>query len=168
MNQPFDPHDRPAPQPYYEARPEQPAGYAVQPYQPMPVAQYPAAQLSYPTQFQPALVSAAGRLGARLLDTLLLVVTFGIGWLIWSMVTWSNGQTPAKQLLGQVVADANTGEAFDWGRMALRCFVIEGLLGMLLNAVSCGIYFWVDALMVFGDRQRTLHDRMAGSIVRHR
>ncbi|WP_433362398.1 RDD family protein [Actinoplanes sp. CA-142083] len=114
-----------------------------------------------------SLVSAGGRLGARLLDGLLLIVTLGIGWLIWSCITWSNGQTPAKSLLGHVVADVNTGEAFGWGRMAFRSLVVDGLLGWLLDAVSCGIYFWVDSFMVFGDRQRTLHDRMAGSIVRH-
>jgi hypothetical protein len=51
--------------------------------------------------------------------------------------------------------------------MALREFCIKGLLGGLLNVVSFGIYFWVDAFMIFGDRQRTLHDRMANSIVRH-
>jgi hypothetical protein len=113
------------------------------------------------------LVSTGGRLGARLLDGLLFVVTLGIGWLIWSCVTWANGQTPAKSLLGHVIADVHTGEAFGWGRTAFREIFLDGLLAWLLDAVTCGIYFWVDAFMVFGDRQRTLHDRMAGSIVRH-
>jgi hypothetical protein len=154
----------PPPQTYLYTPPQRTEGYAVRPYQPMAAP----AVVHYVPAYQPALVSAGGRLGARLLDGLLLLVTLGIGWLVWSFVTWSNGQTPAKQLLGHVVADAGNGEAFGWGRMALRSLVIDGLLAAFLNAISCGIYFWVDALMVFGDRQRTLHDRMAGSIVRHR
>ena len=87
--------------------------------------------------------------------------------MIWTLITWADGQTPGKKLLGHVVVDAATGVPFDWGRMALRQFVIQGLLGGLLNGVTLGIYFWVDALMVFGERQRTLHDRMANSVVRY-
>jgi uncharacterized RDD family membrane protein YckC len=161
MTQPLGGNPVPSHQAYPAMPSAPPAGYAVQPYSPVPVP------VGYAPQYQYPLVSVGGRLGARLLDGLLLIVTLGVGWLIWSFITWSNGQTPAKQLLGHVVADANTGAAFGWGRMALRSLVIDGLLAAFLNAVSCGIYFWVDALMVFGDRQRTLHDRMAGSIVRH-
>lgn len=143
-------------QPYYPAA--APTHYT-QPHAPAPYAITPAAQYS--------LVSAGGRFGAVLLDGLLLLITLGIGWLVWAIITWADGQTPAKKLLGQVVADANTGEPFDWGRMALREFCIKGLLGWLLNVVTFGIYFLVDSFMIFGDRQRTLHDRMANSIVRH-
>ncbi|XVV10089.1 RDD family protein [Actinoplanes sp. CA-131856] len=113
------------------------------------------------------LVSAGGRLGALLLDGLLMMVTLWIGWLVWSMFTWSDGQTPGKKLLGHVVADAQTGQPFDWGRMAVREFCVKGLLGWFLDVVTLSVYFWIDAFTVFGDRQRTLHDRMAGSIVRH-
>lgn len=128
--------------------------YSGQPYAPVPVA-------------GGTLVSAGARFGAFLLDGLLCLVTLGIGYLIWALITWSDGQTPAKRLLGHVVVDAQTGVPFDWGRMVLRQFVIQGLLGGLLSSLSLGIYFWVDALMVFGERQRTLHDRMANSVVRY-
>ena len=150
-------------QPYpaqpYSAQPHSAQLYSAQPYSAQPYSPGPIGGGT--------LVSAGGRFGAFLLDGLLILVTLGIGYLIWSLITWSDGQTPAKKLLGQVVVDATTGVPFDWGRMALRQFVIQGLLGWLLNAVTLGIYFWVDALMVFGERQRTLHDRMANSVVRY-
>ncbi|GIE93540.1 RDD family protein [Paractinoplanes rishiriensis] len=159
---------------------EYPAGYGSErtPYQPTQAYAFPSPpqrgaiqvhqqQTPMPYAATPAPVSAGGRLGAVLLDALLMLVTLWIGWLIWSLFTWQNGQTPGKQMLGHVVADAQTGEPFDWARMALREFCIKGVLGWLLNVVSFGIYFWVDSLMVLGDRQQTLHDRMANSIVRH-
>jgi hypothetical protein len=145
---------------YPVASPQQ----AVQPYEPRPAAplyQQTAALAG------PRLVTAGGRFGALLLDGLLMLVTLGIGWIVWSLFTWSDGQSPAKKLLGHVVADPITGAAFDWGRMALREFCIKGLLGWVLNLVSFGIYSWVDAFMCLSDRQRTLHDRMANSVVRY-
>jgi uncharacterized RDD family membrane protein YckC len=153
--------------PPVSAAPQQAGGAALQPYGSAPVPAHhavpyvPAQAGGYP------LVSAGGRIGAALLDGLLMFVTLWIGWLVWAMITWSDGQTPAKKLLGHVVADANTGQPVDWGRMALREFCIKGLLAWVLNLVTFGIYFWVDSFVGLGDRQRTLHDRMANSIVRH-
>lgn len=155
-----------------------PPGNALQPYPawpsnapavypPAPAAYAPAPVPQWPARPAFQLVSAGGRLGAVLVDGLLIVVTFGIGWLIWAMITWCNGQTPGRQLLGHVVADANTGEAFGWGRMFLREFLIRGLLFWIPNAVTFGIFGLVDALMVFRSDGRTLHDMTAGSIVRH-
>ncbi|MBU2670397.1 RDD family protein [Actinoplanes bogorensis] len=140
-----------------------PANAELQPYSP---AAYPLPTPTIATAERP-LVSVGGRFGALLLDSLLMLVTLWIGWIIWSMITWSDGQTPAKKLLGHVVADQQTGRPLDWGQMAMREFCIKGLLGSVLNLVSAGVYFWVDSFMVFGERQRTLHDRMANSIVRH-
>jgi uncharacterized RDD family membrane protein YckC len=157
-----------APQAPWSAQPGAVQPYSVQPYpgQPYPGQPYPAPISPFPEAPVGRLVSAGGRFGAFLLDVLLCCVTLGIGYLIWSLVTWSDGQTPAKKLLGHVVVDANTGVPFDWGRMALREFVIEGLLGGALNTISFGVYFWVDSLMILGAGQRTLHDRMANSVVR--
>jgi uncharacterized RDD family membrane protein YckC len=140
-----------------------------QPQEPLPDLTY--ASLMTP---QPApvavpvrLVSPGGRFGALLLDILLAVVTLGIGYLIWSLIVWSDGQTPAKQLLGHVVADAQTGAPADWGRMFMREFVIRFLLFGLISTITFGVFAIVDACLVFGDDRRTLHDKMAGTIVRH-
>ena len=42
-------------------------------------------------------------------------------------------------LLGHVVADAETGVPFDWGRMFLREFVIKGMLFGFLSLITLGV-----------------------------
>ncbi len=52
------------------------------------------------------------------LDTLLLIVTLGVGWLIWSIVVWGRGQSPGKQILGMRVLRTEHLEANDrWGML---------------------------------------------------
>jgi hypothetical protein len=40
------------------------------------------------------------RLAALALAPLLLVVTLGVGWLVWCVVEWANGRTPSYRVLG--------------------------------------------------------------------
>jgi uncharacterized RDD family membrane protein YckC len=152
--------------PPVSAVPQSPPGMDLQPYSPAYPQPYGPAYPPAPATAHP-LVSAGGRFGAALLDGLLALFTLYLGWLIWSLFTWADGQTPAKKLLGHVVIDARTGRAFGWGEMAVREFLIKGLLGWLLNMLTFSVYFLIDSFMVFGDRQRTLHDRMVNSVVRH-
>ncbi|MGA0866763.1 MAG: RDD family protein [Candidatus Nanopelagicaceae bacterium] len=64
------------------------------------------------------------RLGGYFLDLALALVTLGIGWVIWSLVVWRNGLTPAKQILKmRVVAEESRTNA-TWGHMAIRQFLI--------------------------------------------
>lgn len=114
------------------------------------------------------LVPPGGRLSALLLDVGLAVITLGAGWLVWSLITWRAGQTPGKRLMGHVVADASTGVPLNWGRMALREIVVRALLGAVLGLATASVFLLADASMVFSDGHRTLHDRLAGSIVRYR
>jgi uncharacterized RDD family membrane protein YckC len=114
------------------------------------------------------LVAPGARFSALLLDLALAVVTLGAGWLIWSLVTWRTGQTPAKRLLGHTVADATTGEPLGWGRMALRELVVGALLGSVLGLATATVYLLADAAMTFSPGHRTLHDHLAGSVVRYR
>ncbi|BBH71470.1 hypothetical protein ACTI_81550 [Actinoplanes sp. OR16] len=109
----------------------------------------------------PALVTPGGRIAAGLLDLLLFVVTLGAGWLVWAMFTWPAGQTPAKRLLGHVVADGVTGRPFGRRRMAFR----EVCLKVALNVVTLTAFAWIDCFFVFTDQHRTLHDRIADSVV---
>jgi uncharacterized RDD family membrane protein YckC len=149
--------------PFAYGMPQQATRADLQPY--VPAAPPLSYGQPYPTSGQ--LVSPGGRLGAALVDAVLMLVTLYIGWIVWSLITWSDGQTPGKKLLGHVTTDANTGRPLDWGQMALREFCVKGLLGFLLGTITCGVYGLVDAFMVFGDRQRTLHDKIANSVVTH-
>ena len=64
------------------------------------------------------------RLGGYLVDQLLSVVTVYIGWLIWSLLLWRNGQTPGKRLVKTRVYDVTTGKPASWKLMALRQVVV--------------------------------------------
>jgi uncharacterized RDD family membrane protein YckC len=113
------------------------------------------------------LVTPGGRLASVLLDFLLMTVTLLIGWVIWTLIVWANGQTPGKQLLGHVVADVSTGRPFGWGQMFVREFAVRGLLFTMINMLTFGIFGIIDGCLVFSEDHRTLHDRMAASVVRY-
>jgi uncharacterized RDD family membrane protein YckC len=68
--------------------------------------------------------SVQHRLGGYFLDLGLAIVTLGIGWVIWSLIVWRHGLTPAKQILKlRVVAEESRTNA-TWGHMAIRQFLI--------------------------------------------
>lgn len=109
-------------------------------------------------------VSTAGkRFGAYLLDILLAIVTLGIGWLIWSLIVWTNGQSPAKALLGMRCIRTDTGRAATWGTMALRELVGKSILGY----ITLGITTIVSAIMILSDNERHqgVWDKIANTVV---
>ena len=67
---------------YGQPFPQQPAWGA----QPLPGYAFP-------------LASRGKRFGALALDALFYMVTCGIGWFIWTLIVWKDGQTPGKQVL---------------------------------------------------------------------
>lgn len=77
--------------------------------------------------------SAGHRIGAFAVDAGLYIVTLGIGWFIWSMVLWNQGQTPAKKLLKLRVLDETTGRPARWGHMLIR-------QGLIPTTMSLGFY----------------------------
>jgi len=72
------------------------------------------------------------RLGGKAVDLAMYTVTFGIGWLIWSLIVWGQGQTPGKQILKLRVYDKTTGNPSKWGHMAIR----ECLIPIALSLVT--------------------------------
>ena len=87
--------------------------------------------------------SVQHRLGGRAVDAAMYVVTLGIGWFIWSLVVWGQGQTPGKQIVKLRVYDKTTGKPVKWAHMALREFallftvyIIFGALTAIFNVTS--------------------------------
>ncbi len=105
------------------------------------------------------------RLGSSLIDLVLIIVTLIIGWLIWTLIVWSKGQTPGKQICGQRVVMKRTGRAATWGEMALRDFVIRGLAIGIIGQITCGIFTLVATFMIFSTYHETMWDKWAGTLV---
>lgn len=115
------------------------------------------------TNFQTA--SPGARLGAYFLEVLLAIITLGIGYIIWSLVVWSKGTTPGHQILKMYVIDSKSGQIATWGHMALREFVIKGIVISLGSFFTFGILWLVDSLMIFRQDRRTLHDLICSTNV---
>jgi uncharacterized RDD family membrane protein YckC len=52
------------------------------------------------------------------------VITVFLGYIIWALVVWGQGQTPSKQILKMRVYSIDTGKPATWGHMAVRQFLI--------------------------------------------
>ena len=84
------------------------------------------------------------RLGALLLDSLLFVVTCGIGWLIWDIVLWQQSTSPAKKMLNLKIVDINTGAPASMQQMLLR----EVLGKIILSTVTSGVSTLIGAVLI--------------------
>jgi uncharacterized RDD family membrane protein YckC len=83
------------------------------------------------------------RFGALLLDSLLFIVTCGIGWLIWDIVLWQQSTSPAKKMLNLKIVDISTGAPASMVQMLLR----EGLGKIVLSAIT-GIVGIISAILI--------------------
>jgi uncharacterized RDD family membrane protein YckC len=73
------------------------------------------------------------RLGGFFLEMALVLTsffTFGLAWIIWNLIVWGQGQTPAKQILKMRVFSTDTGKPATWGHMAIRQFLIPTAFSM--------------------------------------
>lgn len=105
------------------------------------------------------------RLWASVLDGLLMVITLGIGWLIWSVFLLNQATSPAKKMLGLQIVDVNTGVPATIQQMLLR----EILGKVVLSSVTGGITSLVSALMILVLPSRQgIHDYIARTTVSRR
>jgi uncharacterized RDD family membrane protein YckC len=111
------------------------------------------------------LSSAGKRLGGHLLEILLFIVTLGIGWLIWSLIVWSRGQTPAKQLLGMRVVALDSGRPARWGKMFLREFVAKGLIFGFIGGLLFFPWLLASIWLLWDKNKQELWDKVADTIV---
>jgi uncharacterized RDD family membrane protein YckC len=123
------------------------------------------------------LASFQHRLGSYALDCALAFVTLGIGWLIWSLIVWGQGQTPAKKILKlRVYAADNTQRPATWGHMAVREFLLLlaiGIAASVLNLFTFGVlgtigviaWYVMEIVWYFTKGQRTLRDTLVKTLV---
>ena len=116
------------------------------------------------------------RLGAEALDTALMLVTLWIGWVIWSLIVWGEGQTPAKKILKIRVLSAQNNKPATWGHMAVRQLLIPLTLfiaSLTFNLISFGIigtigiitWYVLEIVWYFTTGSRSLRDVFVKSIV---
>lgn len=108
------------------------------------------------------LSSPGKRLGAMFLEGVLVMVTLLIGWLVWALVVYGRGQTPAKQLLGMRYVTMATARRAGWGRTFLReC--CKGVVRVIAAATMIGLV--VELWLVWDRDNQQLWDKMIGTVV---
>jgi uncharacterized RDD family membrane protein YckC len=108
-----------------------------------------------------ALSSAGLRLGGFILESVLIVCTLVIGWLIWAFVVFPRGQTPAKQLLHMKCVHLPDGHPAGWWRMFFREFIAKGLIGIIAAFTLFIPYFW----LLWDRNRQELWDKLATTLV---
>ncbi len=177
---PYPPGSYPAP-PYppgsyppgsYPAPPYPPGAYPAPPYPPgsYPPGSYPptaSEQGPPPIRGVPplppgvTLAPVGRRVGAYFLAILLVIVTLVIGYIIWGLVAWRRGTSPALSVLKMRCVKVSDGTKATFGTMALRNIVggiLEGILGWITELVSLVLFFG-------RDDHRCLHDLIGGTVV---
>lgn len=175
-----DPHANPPP-PSFEKRPPAagspppgpgyppPGGYGAYPSAPPPgqPAQAPPGSLVFDPNsglYLPAgteLAPVGRRIGAYFLSIPLFIVTLGIGYLIWGLILWGKGTTPALHVLRMKCYRPDERTIPGFWRMALR-EVIGRLADSVLSLISMIISF---VLFVNGPKRQSLHDLVGGTVV---
>ena len=122
------------------------------------------------------LASFQHRLGAEALDSALCILTLWIGWMIWSLIVWGEGQTPAKKILKIRVYAADTQKPATWGHMAVRQFLLILAIiiaSSLLNLLSFGLigtmgliaWFVLEIVWYFTKGSRSMRDVLVKTLV---
>ncbi len=148
----------------FTAAPPVPAGYGYGQYQNVvPQGMYfdQLSGLNLPDGTR--LASVGRRIGAYFLSIPLFIATLGIGYVIWGVIIWGRGQTPALQVLGMRAWRPETNKVAGFWFMALRETVgriIDGILGLITEITSF-------VLFVAGKKHQALHDIIAGTVILH-
>ena len=138
-------------------------GYSPFSGQPVPAGLYTDQQSGLLLPQGTVLANPGRRIGAYFLAIPLAIITLGIGYLIWGLIVWGNGQTPALQVLGMRCyrPEDNRVAGFWW--MALRETV-----GVILDAILWIVTELISFIfMLTRPDRRTLHDLVAGTVVLH-
>ena len=128
------------------------------------------------------------RLGAFLLDYLIIWLTIGIGWLVWLAIVARRGQSPGKSLLGLYILRTDGQQPttryvwvreFGWdaavGLVAVALLVVLGavassvgdflILWFWLTVLFWAVSFFDAAWLLWDHDRQTLHDKVMGTLV---
>ena len=156
------PQDAPGNQGIPQAPPVPPGyGYGEQQGAAVPQGMYfePNSGLTLPVGVE--LASVGRRVGAFFLAILLSVVTLGIGYIIWGLIAWGKGRSPALQVLGMRCWKPADNRVASFGTMALRDIVgtiAQGILSIVTLLISF-------VLFLTGKRHQSLPDLIGGTVV---
>ncbi|MFF1301659.1 RDD family protein [Streptomyces sp. NPDC058307] len=107
-------------------------------------------------------LSTAGlRFGGYVLEFVLMICTLVIGWVIWALIAFQYGQTPAKQLLHMRVICIPQARTAGWLRMFFREVIAKTLIGFLASFTLLIPYFW----LLWDKNRQELWDKMATTLV---
>ncbi|MEE8337856.1 MAG: RDD family protein [Dehalococcoidia bacterium] len=129
------------------------------------------------SQYNASELETAGRwrrLSGSLLDSVLGIVTFGAGWLIWFMVVGQRGQTPGKQLVNLYIIRSDGSRAGGWFTWT-RELLIKGLLfstaGSIVALFTFGLGYLIPVLAaawcLWDFNHQCLWDKVGGTYVAH-
>lgn len=109
-----------------------------------------------------AISSVGRRVGASILDVILMIVTLFIGWFVWSIVLWKQSTSPAKKMLGMRIVDANTGAPATMQQMVMREVVGKWVVG----SVAAGLANVASFVMLFiTPKRQGVWDYIGGTTV---
>lgn len=109
------------------------------------------------------LASHGRRIGAYFLSIPLSIVTLGIGYLIWGLIVWGKGTSPALQVLGMRVYRPEQQQVATFGTMALRN-IIGGIAQGILSIITYLVSF---VLFLTRPDRKSLPDLIASTVVVH-
>ncbi len=101
------------------------------------------------------------RVGAYFLSILLMIVTLVIGYLIWGLIAWGKGTSPALQVLGMKAWKQQERQVAGWGTMALRN-IVGSFLQSILSFITALISF---VMFLSDDLHRSIPDRIGSTVI---
>lgn len=139
------------------AAPPMPPGYGP----PVPQGMYYDATTELMLPVGVGLASVGRRIGAYFLSLLLAVVTLGIGYVIWGLIAWGKGTSPALQVLGMRAWRPTENRPATWGTMALRD-IIGGIAGgfFIMPIISF-------ILFLTNKQHKSIPDMVGGTVIVH-
>jgi uncharacterized RDD family membrane protein YckC len=159
--QPGEAYGQMPPAPAFTAAPAVAQGYGQYPVAGVPQGMHVDQESGLLLPDGTELASVGRRIGAFFLAIPLAIVTLGIGYVIWGLIAWGNGQTPALQVLGMRVWRPETNRVAGFGHMALREIVgriADGILSLITEIISF-------VMFVTSRDRKSLHDHIAGTVV---